>query len=220
MALSTYANIKTALGDWMLNRGTSDLTAGRVDDFFTIVHRKIFYGCMEPGYESEALRIRAMETTADLTISSQTVALPTRYVQNRRLYLNADPKILMEQVAPEMVYELYPESTTGEPRVYAIEGENIVFGPTPDATYTGKQLYYQTFAALSADADTNWLVANAPDVYLFGALSEFCHFDGEVDEAARWAGRFAGAIRALNASNHKDRYSGAAMRSRPAVWTP
>lgn len=220
MTISTYSTLKTALGDWAFNRGTSDLSAGRVDDFFTITHRKIFYGCMEPGYETEPLRIRAMETTADLSITGQTVALPTRYIQNRRLYLNATPKILMEQVAPERLYELYPETTTGEPKVYAIEGENIVFGPTPDDTYTGKHLYYQTFAALSSDGDTNWLTTNAPDAYLFGALAEFLTFDGELDEAKMWAQRFAGVIRALNHADIHDRYSGATMRSRPGVWMP
>ena len=62
MSLATYSGLKTALGSWLLERGTSDIPT-QVDEFFALARTRIFYGCSEVGSESQPLRIRFRVTS-------------------------------------------------------------------------------------------------------------------------------------------------------------
>lgn len=223
MSLATYGGLKTALGKWLLERGTDDIT-DRVPEFFQLARTRIFYGCSEPGFESQPLRIRFMETSADLTIDGNDVDLPDGFLQQRRLYIDSTaPMPAPEFLAPSAFRDRFPtgDTTTGYPRYYTVEGDVMVFGPLPDTTYTGKLLYYKIPDALSADADSDWLTQNAPGVYLFSAMTEFAWFDGSDDDLAmKYAARFAGAVNSLMYADALDRWSGAKMTARPAGPTP
>ena len=75
MALSTYTELKTSIANW-LNR--SDLTDEISDDFIKLV---------ESEYNSK-LRIRKMQTTdSAFSVSAETVALPTGFLQVRDFYI-------------------------------------------------------------------------------------------------------------------------------------
>ncbi len=156
----------------------------------------------------EPLRIRGMETSADVTISAQTAALPTGWLAPRRFYVNSNPIGELEYVAPDLFWRTYISSTSAQPRRYTIEGENFVFGPSPDSTYTGKVLYYKKFTALAADGDTNWLLTNAPGVYLHGALAEAHFFVRNSEKALEELNLYCGLVNALNSADKSDRYSG------------
>lgn len=220
MSLATYAGLKTALGSWLLERGTSDI-ADRVPEFFALARQRIFYGCAEPGYESEPLRIRFMEADAPLTIDSTEVDLPDGYLQQRRLYVNSTPVVCPDFLGPSDFRERFPfSSVVGTPRWFTVEGDKLIFGPTPDAEYEGKLLYYQIPDALEDDADADWLTENAPGVYLFGAMAEFALFDGDDAMASAYAKRLAGAVNSLMFADQKDRWSAAKMAVRPAASVP
>ena len=205
MAISTFAELKTALANFS---DRSDLTS-RLGEFVALAETRIFYGSQEAPFVSDPLRIRAMETSTDLTISSQTVALPTRYLGLRRQYISGDNGLKINMVSPDAFWGNHAGSTdSGRPFEYTIEGEYFVFGPSPDATYTGKLLYWQKFAALSADGDTNWLLTNAPGAYLQGALIELYAYLKAGDDKADAHKAFAGVINALNMADKSDRFAG------------
>lgn len=216
MSISTYAELKTALANFS---DRSDLTS-RLGEFVTLAETRIFYGNKEPPFESEPLRIRAMETSADLTISAQTVALPTRYLGVRRQYISGDNGLKIGMVSPDAFWGEFASPTyTGRPFRYTIEGENFVFGPSPDSTYTGKLLYWQKFAALSADGDTNWLLTNAPGAYLQGALIELYDYLKDWEAKTNAHKTFAGIVNALNSADKTDRFSGSWVGT-VDVYTP
>jgi hypothetical protein len=48
----------------------------------------------------------------------------------------------------------------------------LEFIPTPDTTYDGELTYYAKIPSLSDSNTSNWLLAYAPDLYLYGALVE------------------------------------------------
>ena len=221
MALDTYAALKAALPDWLLGRDATDIE-DRVDEFFAMAHQRIVFGSGDPGMECEGLRIRFMETTADLTITSDTVALPSDFLQGRRLYINASPVIILEMSSPEMIYATYPDrASTNRPKLVAVEGTNLIFGPTPDATYTGKLAYYARPDTPTEDADTNWLMTNAPGLYLAGAAYYAWAFLDEPSKAMPHGVAFAGMMRALQSSNDRDRWAGAPAVTRLRnAWTP
>lgn len=194
MTISTYATLKTAIANYLTR---SDLT-DRIPEFIELAEDRIAHD----------LRIRAMETSSDITIDAQTEALPTGFLSMRRFYLNSDPVTKLEFLPPEDFWQRWGASTSGQPKVYTIEGENLVFGPSPDSTYTGKALYYKRFTALSADADTNWLLTYARGLYLYGALIEAAPFIRNDPRIATWSAMWDNELDRVMKADQRDRFPG------------
>jgi len=203
MAITTYAELTAAVRDWLgRTNDTVYLTAARVDDMVRLAEVDIY----------ERLRIRDMEQSAALTISAQTVALPTGFLGVRRLYLDVDPRVEMDFMAAPHFWAEFSATVTGKPYAYTIEGENIVVGPAPDSTYTGRILYWRRLPALSGAL--NSLFTNQPDLFLYGALSHAAGFTKDADDLPGYQAAFARALARADASNERDRYGGAPLRMR------
>lgn len=203
MAITTFAELKTAIANWLER---SDLTS-RIPEFVSMAEDRI-------GLD---LRIRPMETSSDITINAQTEALPTRFLGVRRFTLDNDASMLT-YFTPEKFWNLIDARTEGKPKAYTIEGENFVFAPYPNGeTYTGKLYYWQKFASLSADADTNWVLTNARGLLLYGSLFEAATYLEDDEAAARWARLYNDTLGRVKKSDSLDRHpSGATMQS--SVW--
>ena len=98
--------------------------------------------------------------------------LPSRYIEQRRIFMDVDQGKALNYFTPEQFWSRRATTTTGQPTMYTVEGPLIIFGPLMDTTYFGKFLYFRRDAALSGDSDTNWVLTNAPGIYLFAALTE------------------------------------------------
>ena len=216
MSIATTADLKAAIAAF-LNRG--NLTA-QIPTFIQLCETRIAYGSREGAFTCEPLRIRALETSADVAVTGQSAALPPGYLQARRFYLAGDTVQELSYIVPDLFWRTYISVTCGQPTRFTVEGENFVFGPTPGAAYTGKCLYYQKLAPLVNDGDTNWLLANAPGVYLHGALLEAYRFTRNMDKAADEHQAFAGAVNALNLADKGDRYSGSPWQAFSDVGNP
>ena len=193
MTINTYATLKTAVANWL--GGRSDLTS-RIPEFIELAEDRIAHD----------LRVRAMETSADVTISARTASLPTSFLQMRRLYLNVTDVPALEYVSPDNYWKKWGSATSGQPQIYTIEGENLVFAPTPDSTYTGKALYYKRFTALSSDSDDNWILTNARGLYLYGALLEAAPFIRNDPRLAIWSSMFDNTLDRVMAADMRDRH--------------
>ena len=208
MTIATYATLKTAVANFL---SRSDLTS-RIPEFIELAEDLIA--------NDKRFRIRPAETAADVTVSAQTAALPTRFLALRRLYLNTSPISLLEYLSPENFWRKWTGSRTGQPKAFTIEGENFVFGPAPDSSYTAKCLYWQRFAALSADADTNWLLTNARGAYLYGALIQAAPYIGNDPRLTTWSALFDDVMNKLDESNRQDRYPRGGLRAMPDFQGP
>ena len=196
MAITTRAELLTAIENWLHRAGETQLSS-RAPEWLSLVEDKL-------GLE---LRIRPMETSADLTISSQTVSLPSGFVAQRRLYISSSPNKPVNYMAPEAFWERYLATETGTPKAYTIEGDSLVFGPAPDTTYTGKILYYKKFDALTADSDTNWLLSNARGLLLYGALLEASlYFKHANEEALKWSTVYDDLMDKVKGADRMDRF--------------
>lgn len=201
MTISTFADLKSQVATF-LNR--SNLTA-EIPYYVQLAETRIAYGS-EEGIKTEPLRIRAMETSAYATFNAQSIQLPTGYLQQRRLYLSATPNGRLTYKTPDAFWTDARTGTSGQPVIYTVEGESFILAPTPDTSYTGRILYYKKFTALALDADTNWLLTNAPNVYLYGTLLEAFSHVRNTDQAILNATKFAGVVNALNSADKADRH--------------
>jgi hypothetical protein len=81
-----------------------------------------------------------------------------------------DPDLFNElQLTPKADGTFAYQSTSGQPRYWAIDGTNIDFDCPLDQAYTFRFRNSQRFA-LSDAVPTNWLLTNHPDVYLAATL--------------------------------------------------
>ncbi|KKM78968.1 hypothetical protein LCGC14_1354670 [marine sediment metagenome] len=202
MAINTFGTLKTGIANWLER---DDLTS-RIPEFIELTEDRI----------GRELRVRAMETTTNLTVSSQETALPTGFVQQRRLYRDNDVSRL-EFFPPEDFWIRNAKSQTGTPKLYTIEGDNLVVAPSPDVSQTFKLLYFKTFTALSADPDTNWVLINARGLYLFGALIEAAMFLEDEVGAIKWSVRWDNLLEKVHAADAQDRWPLGSLQMRSDV---
>jgi hypothetical protein len=192
MSVSNYGELKSAVGLW-LNR--ADLTAYS-PDLIRLGEQRIFYGADDP-YPSNPLRIPAMQTQETGTITSSTIAFPTRFLEPIRIAAtNGNETWSLVYVAPERYSE--QSNSSGLPAAYTYLNNSLMVGGSESASYTLD--YYQAFASLSADADYNWVLTNAPGVYLYAALIESAPFLGDPATLNQWVAMFKSSINALNRS--------------------
>lgn len=208
MAINSYANLKTALANWL---DRSDLTS-RLDEFIELAEARF----------ADDIRIRAMETTATqaLTSGTRSYALPTGYLQGRNFQINTDPITALEYITPEMMDRIWAGSSTGRPRTYTIIGDNYHLGPSPDTADTLEITYYKEFTPLSGSATTNWIILNRPNLYLYACLLEAAPFLGNPEEASVWARYYSEALERLHEADARDRFSGSALTIRTTAGNP
>jgi len=200
MAISNYGELKTAVANWM----DRDDLSSRIPEFIALAEARF----------NRVLRIRAMESkqTASTVAGQQNLALPTNYIQMRNVQMNTSPVTPMQYVTPEIFDRLYGGSATGTPKFYSIIANELQLGPTPDTVQTIEMLFYKKFSALVNDSDDNWILINAPDVYLYGSLMEAEPFIMNDARTALWAEAFQNAISSIQEQDNKDRHSGSALR--------
>lgn len=74
----------------------------------------------------------------------------------------------------------------GPPQVYTVLAGKVRV--VPAAAGTLELVYFARIPALTAAKPTNWLIAKAPDVYLYGVLLEAMLFQKDNPGAAQWLG--------------------------------
>ena len=213
MALSTYAELKTGIANW-LNR--SDLTDEIANDFIKLT---------EADFNAK-LRIRAMEQIDTITIDSETETVPTGFIAVRSFYiLLSGVKHPLEYITPANMFETRGGSRSGRPRAYTIESDNETetfrFGPSPDTSYTGYLSYYKAISALSVSNTSNWMLANHPAVYLYGSLFHAANFLGGIEpqQVQNWLQMYATSLERCENNDKQDSYGGAPVVQRTDVQT-
>ena len=173
MTIQTYSDLQAAVANWIAR---ADLAAN-IPDFIAL-------------FESVAnrrLRLRQQEATAALTPSSGVATLPADYLAWRRVTWTGQFPRELEYVHPSYLHALYPTLPAGAPRLFAIEGGNLTLAPSDDTALTFD--YFQKIPALSNANTSNWLLATAPDLYLFGALAEAHGFVKDAESLGLWKSR-------------------------------
>ena len=194
MAIDTYGNLKTAVANY-LNR--SDLTS-YIPDFITLALQRLNYGAETP-FPSQPLRIPAMQEQDTGTIANGSIAFPTGFLEPIRVAVSSNGATWsLLYTPPERFSEV--SNSTDLPVEYTYL-DNAIKVPGSASSYTLD--YYKAFTAFSADADTNWLLANAPGVMLYASLLEASPFLGSDDRIPGWHGMLKSSIAGLNRSTHR-----------------
>lgn len=184
--ISGYASLQTAVIDWLAR---SDLT-NYVPNFVQNWEERFYRQPKNFG--------RWMEAALSTPIASSVLAVPADYLGLKYAYVSGSPSSRLDRVSLNQLYGTYPRGgDTGLPRWISRDTTNFVFGPAPDSTYTIKGVYWAKptlMRSFSADAAAHWIVVNAPDLALYGALCESAPFLRNDARLATWKDLYSEAL--------------------------
>lgn len=199
MAL-TYATLQTQVADFV-NR--DDLTA-QIPTFITLAEAAI----------NRDVRHWQMEKRSEATFNQRYEPLPLDWISSIRVSVSGNKQVKRLSQSRMLSMREGSADTAGEPRYYTISASQIELFPTPSGDYDGSMIYYAEVEALSDTTQSNWLLASAPDVYLYGALLHTAPYLQEDARLAVWASLYKEAVNTLNANSMRDQYGGAGLAIR------
>ena len=184
MALATYTDLQSSVANW-LHRSDSNLIAA-IPDFITLC---------EARYEHEFNGLWSQMTTATGTTAANdtSFALPDDFKRIYRLTVTqSGTDYEVEYSAADDIAKYNNQS--GVPLKYALINQQGWWLPKPDGVYTYTIFYYAKFPSLGPSSASNWLLANAPDVYLYGTLLEAAPFMKDQAMTVLWKQAFESAV--------------------------
>ena len=203
MAITSYATLQASIGDW-LNR--SDLS-GVIPDFIALAEAQF----------NRNIRHRKMVARATAPLVFEYNAVPSDWLETIRYQVNSNPVSVMEFVAPEQASLLRVKySAPGRPLFYTQIGQQFQVIPAPDSnsTYVGELTYYGKIPALSNLNTSNWLLVEAPDLYLYASLLQSAPYLKDDDRIATWAGLYERLLNDLSISDERSRMATSSLRMR------
>ena len=202
MAITTYAELKSSIANW-LNR--DDLTSV-IPDFISLTEAGI----------NRDLRHYKMINRVDATLDSRYVQMPADWLETVRFGITSGTTYRLELISRDDMLE-YRQNTSdvaGIPKFYANIGDTIEVFPTPAAEYQMQLQYYAKTPALSDSNTDNWLLSDAPDIYLYGALVQAAPYLNDDARVQTWAALYSAAIQSLQKSSDDTRFAGSGLRMR------
>lgn len=201
MALSTYAELKASVADW-LNR--SDLTSA-ITDFVSLAEAQM----------ERTLRTTQMITRATATIDAEYNATPGDFLEARTFKLDTNPVTPLQFETIDSLDSLLTQYTSSaKPLFFGVVGSQIRVVPVPDSSYTGELIYYSKLSKLSDTTTTNWLLTKAPDVYLYGSLLQAAPYLQDDARIQVWSSLYQAGIQELQIADERGATSGGVLKSR------
>ena len=206
MALTTYNELKTSIGDW-LNR--SDLTTA-IPDFISLAEAQI----------ERTLRTRQMIVRANASFDAQYGAVPSDFLEVKSLKLTStNPQSPLSFLSIDALdNEMTKYTGSGKPKFFGVVGGQFRIVPTPDANYTTELTYYAKLTKLSSSVASNWLLSSSPDIYLYGSLLQAAPYLQDDARIQTWATLYERALNDLQTADDRGSSSGGALLTRAKTF--
>lgn len=199
MALTTIAELRTSIKDWAVR---ADLSDTLIDDFVTLTESTLNYGEKDEGSGAwliRPLRVREMEDTETVTMTSGVGALPSDFLEAIKVKDPGDITRDIEYATPAWLDANFPTGQDGTyPAFYTIIGTDLHCPIDVSLTY------YAKIPGLVANS-TNWLLTKAPNAYLYGGLMQWSIYSKNPEAAAGYRAMMATALGALQGSDINSR---------------
>jgi len=189
-----FTSLQNAVTEYLARDQDATLIA-RIPSFIQLAEAKF----------NRQLFVRQMESRAiavvDLTSSEpEFIALPADFQSMRRVRLSSvtgKPGLEFKSGTQMDEYRFETADIAAQPRYFTIFGNELELAPTPDQAYTVEMIYRTNIPPLDANT-SNWLLALAPDLYLYGALLESAPYIKEDARIQTWGLGFTSALNDLN----------------------
>jgi hypothetical protein len=200
MSFTNYAGLKDSIAGW-LNR--TNLTE-RIPDFVAMAEADI----------NSVLRDRRMIVTVTAPSECGSIALPTDWLEAQDVRMVGAETPL--RYLPLSEANAARTQAFSPPRFYTLRGNGLGLLPVPPADEDGafpevQLTYYARLPALTGDAETNWLLDQEPEVYLYAALLKAAPFMVDDERVPMWKSLYDNAIARLNLSSKVSLVSGGVL---------
>jgi hypothetical protein len=207
---ASYSQLQAAVLDWVNRTAQSDPAAAvAVADWIALAEADIRSDIMTKNVTRDAT----------LILDSGAVTLPTDVQKPTDLYLT-EPQYAgsIDIRSPAQVAEVQGWSApTGRPRVAALVNGILLLAPVPDRDYEATLIYQPLLTALSAPGDTNWVLLNHPNVYLYGALTHAAPWLKEPERLPEWTGLYDAHVEKMRREKTDYEYGPGQLVARPAL---
>lgn len=195
----TYLQLKNMIAD-TLNR--QDLTAV-IPSFIQLAEAEM----------ARKVKHWKQEKRVTLSLDESHETLPSDWLETINMYLSDGSPILFTPIA-EISREKLSYPANGKPRMYTINAGEFEFYPVPDTSYDLTMVYRARTPELTQDDDTNWILNDYPDVYLYSALLHTAPYLQDDERVGLWASLKEAAIMSLNQESQAGKYSGTPLKMR------
>ena len=208
MALTTYAELKTSVGDW-LNR--TDL-ATAISDFVSLAEAQI----------ERQLRTRQMivRANASFAAAAEYGTVPDDFLETKSIKLDTNPITYLSFQTIDAMDQLSNTTylSSGKPLYFSVVGSQFRLLPIPDGAYTAELVYYAKLAKLSNTNTTNWLLTQAPDAYLYGSLLQAAPYLQDDARISVWSSLYQAGLEQLQIADDRGSTSGGAILARARTF--
>jgi len=177
VAIANYSDLGTAVLSWLdIVSGQAGVSTARMADAALLVNARL---------RRRLLSVEGLSETTGTTVNTTnvtTMEVPAGFRGAYRVELIDDSGD-------------YQDVETLGLRVVYRYGYLELQPPLSD-TYTYRLQYWGTLSTLSAAGDSNWVLENAPDVYLYGMLMHLGGFLAD-ERTQQWAGMYDQALEEL-----------------------
>jgi len=201
MAITNYSTLQTAVADF-LNR--DDLTSV-IPTFIQLAEAQLNRDIRHWKMES---RVTGQQSGGD-----QYMQIPADWLETIRLHLTGSGTSAVTMASRATIADTRAKNentSTALPYMYCHADGQFELYPTPSDDTDFELLYYQQIPDLATNS-TNWLLTEAPDVYLYGALLHSAPYLAEDARSATWAQMYGAAVQNVNRASEMARYSGSGM---------
>lgn len=208
MALTTYTELKASLADW-LNR--SDLTSV-IPDFISLAEAQ-----MERQLRTRQMIVRA---TASFAAAAEYGTVPDDFLEVKSIKLDTNPVTSLTFQTIDSLDQLSNTTylSSGKPLYFTVVGNQFRLLPIPDGAYTADLVYYAKLTKLSASVATNWLLTQAPDVYLYGSLLQAAPYLQDDARISVWSSLYLAGLDQLQVADDRGSTSGGALMARARTF--
>lgn len=205
LAIDSYDDLVTTIRAYHYNR--ADLATA------VPVHIRLFEAKANRTLLTRQMEVRSYTDVLEAPTEPAYISLPSDFQSMRRLRL-IDPDDGVTRGAPLKFRTQYQlddireaQSETGDPVYFTIFGDEMELYPEPSYPLRLEMVYRANLTPLSTSEQTNWLLEQAPDAYLYGALMEAAPYMREDERIAVWSAGLAAAIQQLNDLSREATYN-------------
>jgi hypothetical protein len=197
MAISTAAELKTAIGNWLERPGGTEVT-NRGDEWIALGEAEL---------NRELLGLR----TTTVTDLSLTGTVSSRDIDISGLAFLAAVSLILTTDTVERVLRPFTAGTrrhytsNGYPNAWAINGDNIELDKPCDQAHTFEFRYHKALDIITDS--TNWLLTNYPDAYLFKSLKHAAIYFKDPQTAVGYDALASGIVDKIMAAELKNQRS-------------
>ena len=189
-----YASLQAAVTEYLARDQDATLIA-RIPTFIQLAEAKF----------NRQLFVRQMESRATALVNlasaePEFISLPSDFQSMRRVRLSSvtgKPCLAFKSGTQMDEYRFSVSDVAAQPLYFTVFGTEIELAPSPDQGYTIEMIYRTNIPPLATNT-SNWLLALAPDLYLYGALLESSPYIKEDGRIQTWGLGFTAAMNDLN----------------------